>query len=268
MSDADYFRSGDNELSYSCVVPPDKVKKTGIVFVHAADGNRLGPHRMFVELANKFNLLGYPTLRFDLSGCGDSTGIVSSGNIAAEALDVVEAARFFINRVNLESLILLGISRGARVCYTVMTQNNLSLRGVILLSTPIPGKKAALKSFGAGLREYICKLKDPKHLWKLLTGRANISQIWQTLLTALQLGKRYAREDNKRFASGCPILFIYGGLDPIGEESSQYYTRRCCENDLPFQCHFITGANHSFFHYKWKEEIFGLSKQWLETIQS
>ncbi|MCX5638225.1 MAG: alpha/beta fold hydrolase [Planctomycetota bacterium] len=268
MNEVGYFRSGNNELSYSCVIPPAKVKKTGIVFVHAADGNRLGPHRMFVELANNFNSLGCPTLRFDLSGCGDSTGSFSGSNIVAEVLDVVEAARFFVNRVNLESVILFGISRGSRVCYTAMTQNSLPLRGMILLSTPAPSNKAALKSFGARLREYTCKLKDPKHLWKLLSGRANISQIWQTLVTALQLSKRYAREDKKRFASRCPMLFIYGGLDPIGEESSQYYTRRCRENDLPYQCHFIAGANHSFFHYKWKEEIFSVSKRWLVTILS
>ena len=80
MTETGYFNSGGNELFYSCTIPAGKNETTGIVFVHAADGNRLGPHRMFVEFARHFNSLGYPTFRFDLSGCGDSTGAVSEDN--------------------------------------------------------------------------------------------------------------------------------------------------------------------------------------------
>lgn len=266
MLEVGYFRSGDNELSYSCVIPPGKAKRAGFIFVHAADGNRLGPHRMFVELANKFNSLGYPTLRFDLSGCGDSTGSITRSDITPEVFDVVEATRFFVAKANLNSVILFGISRGSHVCYTAMMQHPLSLSGMILLSIPLSSNRAALKSLGLRLKEYICKLRDPKRLWKLLSGRANVAQIWQTLTTALQLSGRYNRAEKKGSASRCPVLFIYGEHDPIGKESSQYYTSRCQENDLPYDCHFIVDANHSFFHYKWKEEIFSVSKQWLERI--
>lgn len=264
MVEVGYFGSGDNELSYSRTIPSREVKRIGVMFVHAADGNRLGPHRMFVEFANKFNSLGYPTLRFDLSGCGDSTGSVSRADIAADVFDVVEAIRFFVAKADLEGVVLFGISRGSRVCYTAMAQHLLPLSGIILLSTPISSNKAALKSLGLRLREYICKLRDPKRLWKLLSGRANVPQIWQTLVTALQLSRRYTQVKRKAFASRCPILFVYGRYDSIGVESSRYYTGKCQENDLPYDCHFIADANHSFFHYKWKEEILNVSKQWLE----
>lgn len=266
MTEVGYFRSGDSDLSYSCVIPSRKTQKDGIIFVHAAEGNRLGPHRMFVELAYHFNYLGYPTLRFDLSGCGDSTGSVSRNDVIADVFDVVEAIRFFVARANLDSVILFGISRGSRVCYTAMAQHRLPLSGMILLSAPVSSSKAALKSLGLRLSEYICKLRDPKHLWKLLSGRANVPQIWQTLITALQLRGRYTQAEKRIFASKCSVLFIYGGHDPTGEESSQYYTSKCQEYDLPCHCHFIAGANHSFFHYKWKEEIFSVSKQWLGRI--
>lgn len=268
MIDTGYFRSGDNELSYSCVIPPGHAERVGILFVHAANGNRLGPHRMFVEFANSFNSLGYSTLRFDLSGCGDSTGSASRNDIAAEVFDTTEAIKFFMASANLEKIILFGISRGARVCYSIMTQQELPLRGMILLSPPTSSNKAALNSFRLRLHEYFCKLRDPEHLRKLLSGRANIRQIQQTLTAALQLKNRYAQPENKLFATKCPVLLIYGEQDSMAEESCRYYRTKCSENNTLCECHFVADSNHSFFHYKWKEQILDISKQWLERISN
>ncbi len=131
MAKVGYFQSGDNKLSYSCVIPQEETQESGIVFVHAADGNRLGPHRLFVELAEKLNSSGYPTLRFDLSGCGDSTGTASRSDITAEVSDVVAAINFFMAEAHLESVILLGISRGARICLSAMTTRHLPLGAIV-----------------------------------------------------------------------------------------------------------------------------------------
>ena len=53
MNRIDFFDSGPNRLSCVCTVPDSREIKAGLIFVHAADGNRLGPHRMFVELAEE-----------------------------------------------------------------------------------------------------------------------------------------------------------------------------------------------------------------------
>ena len=264
MTETGFLNSGSNELSYSCEIPSGQTRRIGVIFVHAADGNRLGPHRMFVEYANCYNSLGYPTLRFDLSGCGDSTGKASQNGITTEVFDTTEAVKFFMARANLEKVVLFGISRGARVCYSVMEQHSLPLGGMILLSTPTSSNKAAINSLRVRLKEYFHKLRDPKSLRKLLSGRANVRQIWRTLTTAVQLRNRYAQSERKFFATKCPVLFIYGGQDPMARESSQYYTIKCSENSTPYDCHFVADANHSFFHYKWKEEILDVSKQWLQ----
>jgi pimeloyl-ACP methyl ester carboxylesterase len=169
-------------------------------------------------------------------------------------------------RANLDGVILLGISRGARVCYSAMAEYELPLQGMILLSTPVSSGKAAVRSLRTRLREYFCKLKDPKHLWKLLSGRAHLRRIWGTLATAAGLERRYDPIKDKPFASRCRVLFIYGRLDPNADESSRYYPLKCRQNATPCECYFIDRANHSFFHYKWKEEIFDVSKKWLERV--
>lgn len=268
MTETGYFNSGENKLAYSCTIPAGESEATGIIFIHAADGNRLGPHRMFVEFAGHFNSLGFPTFRFDLSGCGDSTGSVSGTDIANEVSDTIEAIHSFMTKANLENVILLGISRGAHVCYNVMAKHALPLGGLILLSMPISGNKAALNSFQNRLNEYLYKLKDPKHLRKLLSGKANFRQIGRTLTTTLRLKNRYAPTETNEFATKCPVLFIYGECDPLAAQSSRYYTTKCRENDVPYDCHYIADANHSFFHYKWKEQILDISVKWLEETNS
>lgn len=264
MTETGSFKSGGDKLSCVCVVPPLQNKKTGIVFVHAANGNRLGPHRMFVELAGKFNCRRYPTFRFDLSGCGDSTGAASQNDIEPDVSDLIEAINYFITGAHLESVTLFGISKGALVCFSAMAVHNLPLCSVILLSTPISTDKAAVKTFRARLREYIYKLMDTESIRKLLTGRVNLVQIAKTLITAIELNRRYEPIGKRHFASKCPVLFIYGEKDPIAAESNRYYTNKCRENNIRYECHIIEDANHSFFHYKWEEQIFDISQKWLQ----
>ncbi len=266
MIEADYFKSCENKLSYLYEVPAEKVKKTGIIFVHAAYGNKLGPHRMFVEFARKFNTLGYPTFRFDLAGCGDSTGNVLPNDSTGDVVDVLEAINFFMAKVSIKNVVLFGISRGARVCYAAAGQCKPVLGGIILLSTPMSGNRIAIKSLVTCLKEYFYKLKDINNLRKLLSGKVNLLRIWQTATTAFRIKRRYVSVGNKTLP-GCPILFIYGGGDPTTGESSRFYSNECEENNLSYKCHIIPNANHSFFHYKWKEEIFDVSKQWLSEIR-
>lgn len=265
VTETGYFKSNGNQLSYACTIPTGARRKTGVIFVHAANGNRLGPHRMFVEFANSFNTIGLPTMRFDLSGCGDSTGSASQADITADVRDTIEAIRFFKSKANLDNVILFGISRGARICYGAMTNQSLPLGGMILLSTPFSSNMAAMNSLRRRLKEYFCKLKDPVHLRKLLSGRANTRQIFKTLSTAAGLRKRYEKTKENTFATKCPVLLFYGELDPVAKESSQYYTNKYKQNDMPYNCHFIENANHSYFHYQWKEQILDITNQWLEN---
>lgn len=260
------FISGENDLSYSLSRPEDIDGKPGVLFVHAAGGNRLGPHRMFVELGERFNGRGYSTFRFDFTGCGDSSGVESKDDIDAEVFDLMNAVRFFVNAGQLEEVILLGISRGARVCFNTMSSESLALAGMILLSAPISTRRSAAKSVGFRLAEYARKLRDRRYFLKLIRGRVNIGGICRTLTNAFALRNRYSDVHKGRFRSCCRALLIYGDCDPISQESSRYYISMCEENDIPFESHFISHANHSFFHYKWKEQIAGICCEWLEKI--
>ena len=262
MNQINFFNSSSNKLSSVCTVPDSQIIKAGLIFVHAADGNRLGPHRMFVELAEKLKCCGMASLRFDMRGCGDSSGEPAENDINPDIEDLQNAIRFFSSKYKLPKIFLFGISRGARVSISALAERSLPVDGVVLLSTPFSGSKAAAKKFSNRLKEYLYKFRNPENLKKLLSGKANLKQILRTLGFALRSQKRY-RRDNDGFVTRCPLFFIYGSKDPIAADSAAYYSRICETFNIPFKAVEIKNANHSFFHYRWKEQIMEITEKWL-----
>ncbi|MHC4396872.1 MAG: hypothetical protein ACYS1A_14580 [Planctomycetota bacterium] len=59
------------------------------------------------------------------------------------------------------------------------------------------------------------------------------------------------------------MFFIYGSKDPIAADSALYYSRICEKYKIPYRVAEIKNANHSFFHYRWKEQIMEMTKEWL-----
>lgn len=262
MNRIEFFDSSPNKLSCVCTLPDDQAVKAGMIFVHAADGNRLGPHRMFVELAEKLKCCGVASLRFDIRGCGDSEGEPARNDINPDIEDLLSAIDFFVSKNHLPKVFLLGISRGARVILSALAEHSLPVDGAILLSTPFSGSKATAKKFTDRLKEYLYKFRNPESLKKLLTGKANLKQIAKTLAFALSSAKRYRRNSDE-FVTRCTLFFIYGSKDPIAADSATYYSRICETFNIPFKAVEIKNANHSFFHYRWKEQIMEMTKEWL-----
>ena len=265
MNRIDFFDSSPNKLSFVCTLPDRQSIKAGVVFVHAADGNKLGPHRMFVELAKRLEESGIVSFRFDMRGCGDSSGEPARSDINHDIEDLLNAIDYFVSTYNLPKIFLFGISRGARVSISALAEHSIPVSGAILLSMPFFGTKAAAKKFSDRLKEYLYKFTNPESLKKLFTGKANFKQIIKTFGFALRSQKRY-RRNSSGFATICPLFFIYGLKDPIASDSGVYYSRICQRYKIPYKRLEIKNANHSFFHYQWKEQIFDISEKWIDEI--
>ena len=222
---------------------------------------------MFFELAEKLKHRGIASLRFDMRGCGDSSGVVAGNDINPDIEDLLSAFRFFSAKYHLPKLFLFGISRGALVCLSALAEHRLPVEGAVLLSTPFSGSKAAAKNLSSRLKEYLYKCRNYESIKKLLTGKANLKQILKTLAFALNSRKRY-RTNTDRFITRCPLFFIYGSKDPIAADSAVHYRKICEKFNIPFKMVEIKNANHSFFHYRWKEQIMEITGEWLmENIQ-
>jgi pimeloyl-ACP methyl ester carboxylesterase len=245
-------------------LPPEKITVIYILFVHADQGNRLGPHRMFVEFARTLGAKGYPIFRFDLRGCGDSSGQDAQGDMKQDLKDVTNAIHFFARMAQLQNVKIFAISRGARVAYKLLEDKTLPLSGLMLLSTPCSSTQAAAKNVRAALNQYLLKLTKPYYWIKFFSGKVSLYGIFRTIAHAWNIRRRY-QERTAPKSNRCPLIFIYGQSDPIANQSMNYYQAKCQKMD--FETHLIPGANHSFFHYRWKEEIIRICLQWLEKIE-
>jgi pimeloyl-ACP methyl ester carboxylesterase len=263
MNRITFFNSGLNRLSCVITLPDRQSIKASVIFVHAANSNRLGPHRMFVEAADRLKHAGIASFRFDMRGCGDSEGYPAENDINPDIEDLRNAIEFLTSTYRTPKIFLFGISRGAQVCLLTLAVNRLPVDGAVLLSTPFSSTKTAVKTFSSRLKEYLYKFKDRETLKKFLSGKANLKQILKTLIFALNSRGRYHQNSNG-FSTRCPLFFIYGSEDPITADSAIHYSRICERYKISHETAEIKNANHSFFHYLWKEQIIIMSEKWMQ----
>jgi hypothetical protein len=70
--------------------PSDPPKREGYIFVDAFAEEKLWSQRVMVSFARKMALLGYPVLRFDVMGHGDSDGEFKNATIPSILSDITQ----------------------------------------------------------------------------------------------------------------------------------------------------------------------------------
>jgi alpha/beta superfamily hydrolase len=83
-----FFNSGQLSLFGVRHDPAQNTKKCGWVMCHAFAEEKLWAHRVFVSLARELASAGYPVLRFDFRGYGDSDGNFEDSTIADQIDDI------------------------------------------------------------------------------------------------------------------------------------------------------------------------------------
>lgn len=92
---------------------------TGVLLLNAGVISRVGPHRMNVTLARALAALGYPCLRFDLSGLGDSPRSASSLPYEQQAIVDIQSAMDRLQALSgVQRFVLIGFCSGADNGYT------------------------------------------------------------------------------------------------------------------------------------------------------
>ena len=163
-------------LGIVCLPAPDTPQQTtGVVIVVGGAQYRVGSHRQFVQLARFLAAAGYPVLRFDFSGMGDSPGDLvpfedSARHIAA-AIDALQSHSPAIDRV-----VLWGLCDGASASLLYMqTTHDSRVAGLVLLNPWVRSEaglaRARVKHY------YRQRLLEPAFWRKLAAGGVG----WQAL---------------------------------------------------------------------------------------
>ncbi|PID38972.1 MAG: hypothetical protein CSB49_02790 [Proteobacteria bacterium] len=197
MEEVIAFSSGEHQLT-GILNPGDgsggKNPRVGIVFANAGARGRLGSTFQYPYYARELAKAGYPSLRFDPHGIGDSEGLIEaremqgfygmlqSGLFVDDLLVAIEAFR---RRVKPRRIVLWGVCGGAITSLIAAAKTNL-VDGVVLLSVPVLLDSAEEEGevIPAGYaREYLIaaygkKLFSLEAWMRLFRGQSELDTIW------------------------------------------------------------------------------------------
>jgi exosortase A-associated hydrolase 1 len=164
---------------------------TGLLIVSGGNEIRSGAHNGQAAMARHFATLGYPVFRYDRRGVGESEG--ENGGFESSTDDLAAAVHAFRSAVpTMQRLVALGNCDAATALG--LFHKDVAIDGLILANpwviecaptedAPTPPSSAAIRA------RYWNRLKNPRSLLDLFTGKINLRKLVGGLAKAAQTDK-------------------------------------------------------------------------------
>lgn len=110
-------------------------KKPIVIIAHGYfSSNRVGPHRLYYQIASALELKGYNVVRFDLRGIGESDGHIENVKYLDHVADLKTVLFEFRQRFNDAPIILIAHCIGCNVSLPIIDDYQNYFRKVIFIS--------------------------------------------------------------------------------------------------------------------------------------
>jgi pimeloyl-ACP methyl ester carboxylesterase len=288
------FASGAEQLCGILHVPsarPAGGPASGFVFVHGGSRGRLANSFQYPLYARRLAGLGYPCLRFDPAGIGDSSGTIETcpagalyrtiqaGRFVPDTLRAIETLK---RETGVGPVILFGLCGGA-ITALLSAQRSRDVAGLVLLSAPVmiddagrswierlPPDQARRR-----LSLYARKLLSFAAWRRLLTRQSESDTLWKLLKVALggspssrpALNGRFLEALRALMAKQTRVLFLFGSEDGFRQDfdrevKSVHWPKdpRCARY---CRVEYVPGCNHMFSMREWQSQALALTEAWL-----
>jgi len=174
MEQAILFGKYNHLVGVTNIVTSDSVNavatRTAMIMITAGMLHNVGPFRLYVDIANNLARHGVSSLRFDLSGIGDSLGVGTSGkSIDRAASEASEAMNYLTEHYGIEDFIVFGLCSGADDSIQTALHDK-RVKGVINLDG------LGYKTLQFKLRHALLKLRKLFYLSKLISKIKTLSR--------------------------------------------------------------------------------------------
>ena len=265
--------------------------RRGVVIVVGGPQYRVGSHRQFVLLARELADNGFPTLRFDQRGVGDSEGTTDFENLDADiraAVDVLLA-----KQPQLTEVVLWGLCDAASAVMMYAHQDD-RVAGAVLLNPWVRDDRTIAQTY---IRSYYSKRLLSADFWrKLLTGgvdvRGSLGDLAGKLRSATSKGQATAPAADSPSASSesevsagtgfqermingwsafkGPSLLVLSGNDLTADEFKNYMAqtrsrRRLLKRKAVSACE-LAEADHTFASAEWRAQVGRATVDWLRSF--
>ena len=126
--DIRYFEAGARSLLGTCHLALRlRTSNAAVVLCNPSGEEAMRVHRSYRVLAGKLQEAGYPTIRFDYSGTGDSSGESIESTVEHWLDDIEAAANEIQRRSGSPRIVLVGLRFGATLAIPVNRNNSIKL---------------------------------------------------------------------------------------------------------------------------------------------
>ena len=164
--------------------------ETGLLIVSGGNEIRSGAHRGMAWLAQRVAAAGHPVFRYDRRGIGDSTGV--NGGFESSGPDIAAAAKAFREATGVSEVVAFGncdaatalaLFHGPAQIDALVIANPWTIEASADAPADLP-PPAAIRA------RYAAKLKDPRELWRLVSGGVTIGKVLRGLKRSRQTAPR------------------------------------------------------------------------------
>lgn len=273
------FDCGDAQL-LGLLHAPQRPRSRGVVIVAGAPQYRAGSHRHFVLLARDLAAAGFPVLRFDYRGLGDSDGdFVGFEGVSEDLAAAVDA--IFARVPGLEDVVLWGLCDGATaICF--YAEHDPRVSGIVLVN---PWARSDTSLAEARLGHYYRGRILSRELWgKLVRGEADLGRsirdLAGTVRTVLRDNARQDGTGNADRSAPLPVrvarsllrfpgrvLIVLSGADLTAQEFDGAVIKPGALSDRRDAAEItlkkLEGANHTYSTRAWREQVHRWTLDWL-----
>lgn len=256
-------------------------RRPAIILMNTGGDHHVGPHRMYAPLVRRWGVMGFTTLRIDISGLGESPARPGQSEAVAyppNALDDLHAALEYMRTRGIDRVIVMGVCSGAY--YSVhAARAGIPIAGNIAVNPPLywsPGRPLeedtywtqyeskrvgrALFSPAKWVRLFSGKVDFRATLRLLFEQSRNLSRA--TVSIVQQTAKRHTTGNDADnlltlFPEEVDTLLTFSG-DDLGlkylEGQNDRDLRKLRER-RNFQFEVIAGADHTFMPIRWQNRL-------------
>jgi pimeloyl-ACP methyl ester carboxylesterase len=136
-----FFFGEDKKRLFGCCHKPrsNKFRDCNIVLCYPIGQEYIRAHRTFVQLGARLSAVGFPVLRFDYYGCGDSEGNFGEASITRWMEDISSAVNEMRDRTHIEKVCLLGLRLGGSLSMMYASKDD-GIDGLILWNPIVSGR--------------------------------------------------------------------------------------------------------------------------------
>ncbi|MCB1836516.1 MAG: alpha/beta hydrolase [Alcanivoracaceae bacterium] len=270
-----------------------------VILLPAGLKDRVGPHRLYVQLARQLVRPGVLVLRLDAAGIGESDGELDTGINARHYRriqsglfvdDTLAAMRALTAREGVRHFVLGGLCGGAisaqlaAAAAPSAVAGVLSLSHVAVLDEDQPASARTRSEVVSNNRAYLRKLFSA-HAWRrLVAGESewreiwqNINGLWHLLLEKAGIGRRHWANENPAFFSsfrqlqqaGIEHLMLFGQRDARWTAFRELVVEGFLGGTMQgkgYRIEVIAEANHEFYLRHWSQSVLDQASDWLAAL--